>query len=404
MSSTTWPASSRGGTRRTDGSPVAESKGRCASVHRLFAISSIAVSGAYGNGALCYRADMRSKHVVSMAWLIGVHVFSITGCGPEPEASAVDAGGDEPDGAIDTPDGGTARDSGGFDVGRPREYEPASSLEEGCAQRADAMCAITATCNPLGFIWMFGDVEHCRESYEKDCLASALDEESNWQAPELTACANDYAAMSCDQFHFGHAWEACSALTGGPRKFGANCTVDSQCESNECENVGSTGCRECTGGLGASCYFGGPNCKTGLVCLRSEDGFRCSVPPEIGEECEHGFCLGWAQCEEGLCVKPVPAGLEEPCNSSSLFACDEHAGLFCDSQTSTCQPMRFAEVGEACGASNGMRCIGEAVCDTYTHRCVRRAKPGEACEPTFCYRGFECIDGICQWHEIASCG
>lgn len=354
--------------------------------------------------SVCYRADMRSKLFPFVALLVGIHAMAIAGCGADSSSAEADAGrDDETDAAVDgsVSDSGNVRDAGGIEIDfeRPSHYEPASSVEEACAQRADAMCAVMAECASYGFVLAYGDMEHCRATLSQECFASALASGSRWEVADLNACANEYAALSCGELYSATVpWAGCKSLKGGPRVAGERCNTNSQCQSNDCMK-GIDECGDCLGLLGDVCNPG-RGCSLGLACEYGEEGYRCRPNPVLGEECPHGGC--WeSSCEFGRCEAFADVGLGEPC-SEPLSRCQAH--LRCDEGTKTCQHPVINRAGDACGPGIDGLCTGTTHCSRESQRCVSRRRSGEPCDgATFCFRGFFCIDGICQWPKAASC-
>lgn len=303
------------------------------------------------------------------------------GCGSEPGENA-----DVQDHAH-TDAGDASRDA-------QNQYEPATSLDEGCSQNAEAECALLSYCDLFRLALFYGDEESCRVTVKQRCLVSANASGSRWEASQLTACAIEKSSMSCDRYLYGDSWNFCGTLSGGQLTQGDSCQTDSQCQSNECLGTEGLGCGTCTGNVGAPCNPG--LCKRGLRCASEGGRGICRAPALLGEPCgRENPCVDEAVCENGRCTKADLPGFGEPC---ALSKCS--SGLICGRYSEVCEHYPIAYIGESCGAYDP--CAGNAYCDNEQH-CIARARPGEECAKTICLEGFRCVSGICEPARLPNC-
>jgi hypothetical protein len=156
--------------------------------------------------------------------------------------------------------------------------------------------------------------------------------------------------------------------------------------------------------LGAPCGPGG--CEAGLWCDENQSPPTCAEARDEG-----GDCTWYASCRSGLLCMPdlkchPPGQQGEICALDSAGSCA--AGLFCDRETTLCQPVRA--LGQPCNpllthdsCQDGLYCAClAAACPSISTAhdpadvCAALKADGESCErETECENG-QCLGGECS--------
>lgn len=183
------------------------------------------------------------------------------------------------------------------------------------------------------------------------------------------ACANDFAAVTCNQFRY--AVPASCRIKG---------TLD---DDSVCEND-----RQCKSGY----------CKGSFPCGTCKPRPAEIVGAAKGQPCTVQTCALPYQCVGGSCVDPLQenAACTEVVGSDD--GCDTTKGLNCIDDK--CTKEIFPGPGEACGFVDGggrnIVCRGDATCEN--GKCVARAGDGADCSVDGgpeCALPAECIAAKC---------
>jgi hypothetical protein len=128
----------------------------------------------------------------------------------------------------------------------------------------------------------------------------------------------------------------------------------------------------------------------------------------MGAACdENQPCKPDLQCHRRRCEKPLAAGASCVPTDRDLGAllCDATQLLGCAvADAPVCAPIRYAQVGAACGLRDGELFSCSAASCT-AGKCVADLKEGESCNATDapCEVPLGCVAGKCARASIASC-
>lgn len=309
------------------------------------------------------------------------------------------------------PDGGGAQSATTGDAGKlEAEAGPEGTASvpgvpsaDVCRSSAKQLCTFLTTCSPNAVEAMWAAPEDCLRRYEDNCNASLPAGASlrKDDADELEACLD---GLQCEAL-YGPRWPtACPfprLLTAKP--VAAPCRIDSECESRSCSGSSIT-CGACMARLPA-----GSPCTSSAQCARA--GFCDKVCTEVaflGDACDaRRVCGNGLTCTNGTCVKVGGPGAA--CKNGA--SCDLAASQGCNTKTSTCEALTFAEPGEACPSTpsgtpvlcmKGSRCVTPDLDQPGT--CVAPAKVGEDCSSAQpCETGINCRDGKCVLPTYVAC-
>lgn len=301
--------------------------------------------------------------------------------------------------------GSSSGSSGGSSSG-------AVSVDQACTDLITSLCNKILACAPIEITLAFGNVATCIAREKLACPATFGASGTGATPGGAEACAQGYAAATCDDLLANRPPSAC-ALPGSAGN-GAGCGVDSQCATAAFCNIPvGMGCGVCSPKLaaGGSCRADG-NCQSGLVCAKANNAATgtCTAPGGQGASCDSTHpCLATLGCSPGgTCGPPLGAG--SPCTVQN---CDLLHGLYCNTLTNVCAQVQTASPGNACGVTftaSFAICTASAQCklatgSTTMGTCEATAADGASCDPTNgppCLPPTTCVGGVCALPS-ASC-
>ena len=315
-----------------------------------------------------------------------------------------------PDGGVaGEGDGGAVSSSGGSGSGSGGSTRDAGSQYAAvCATAGQALCGRVQGCWPSLVLEEYGDVASCAQRFALQCEGQLSAPHTGWTPSYVQACYAAIAAGSCASYFDGTLPAACTAPGGGVAD-GSACGESGQCGANStCRKAKGSYCGTCTprAAMGASCTSA--DCEPGLVCNSSS--VCASYVQQTGGSCSATNPCGYPlHCKGGKCVAGAQAG--GACSSTS-DTCDVTAGLYCDTTTSSCQPVKFVSAGASCGQSggslnvcdDGTYCSGTSGAATGT--CTAPAAEGAACDASagpYCMAPAYCNGGVCTLPDASSC-
>jgi hypothetical protein len=145
----------------------------------------------------------------------------------------------------------------------------------------------------------------------------------------------------------------------------------------------------------------GATCERVEECQHGEDGVACVSITVGNEEPPPGTCRRLSAGQLGSpCFRTIDADHYGVGHSTSeanpvLVTCDRRNGLFCDDETSTCQPL--LSPGQACGYEG---CPNSYYCDG---TCLPQLPAGSSCQfYGQCAAGLECVNDVCVTAKITN--
>jgi hypothetical protein len=287
------------------------------------------------------------------------------------------------------------------------------SASQAAADVASATCGLLEKCAPALVQLEWGDAGTCT-SRETAQFAGTLASTGTSDTPsQLESCAQAIANVSCDDALGRNLPPPCRAQPGTLAN-GAACGDDSQCTGGRCKVPSNQICGVCAtlSEAGGACTVDG-DCDHGLACANKQ----CAAYVTAGGTCDASHpCLPSSVCKGGTCATPDPAGAS--CTPTGPDTCDNLHGVFCNSQTSTCQTIAFANAGGACGFVSSTltlcqgggtnviaECKGVGV-GSLTGTCQATAADGASCNTTtgpFCVPPSVCVNGTCALDDASSC-
>lgn len=158
-------------------------------------------------------------------------------------------------------------------------------------------------------------------------------------------------------------------------------------------------------GAGEACTVFGDDCKPGLACLNGV----CVVERALGEPCaaDTGPCAFPLVCRASVCEEPwMKPGMA--CSPNVPGDCNGLTGLYCNSQTSACQPVLLSEPGMQCGdfGEEKYDCGAAGVCDP-NNTCVGPSPDGGPCDGMVgpgCTLPAFCVGNACSLPAPDKCG
>jgi hypothetical protein len=329
------------------------------------------------------------------------------GCGSSAGGAA--AGGTSGDGAAGA---GGAAPADGFPPAPDApgvDLAPDLPTGEFCPDYAAKLCDRLQSCSGPYLSWVYGTMAGCQDRFEQQCRTEAATPGSGFSRTSGMACADALAGASCDDL-LGDSVPACQLK--GTLPAGAPCGSGSQCVSGFCRTSETAFCGKCDSRAaeGAGCDSDAA-CEFPLLC--SEAG-RCVRPAAEGELCgETQPCKsGPLFCgADNVCRRPSAEG--QACNrtgSAALQPCE--TGFTCHpSDNGVCRPIRFVDVGLACGisptGSSVVLCTGSGSCVDSV--CKPPGQDGEPCTASplgdsgGCLPPALCLEGLCKRPDPASC-
>jgi hypothetical protein len=281
---------------------------------------------------------------------------------------------------------------------------------EGCAAFARALCDKQIQCSAALAKVYAGNVDTCYQMLTHSCTVSGGANGSNFTDDKAGACAQRWAAASCDDALIANVGPDCHPP--GDRPDGSACGSDFQCASAACL-FGADGCGKCVPlpKLDEACTG---YCDYGSQCVAG----KCVPFRKQGEACDAvASCLPTLACVQGSCSPPMAGAA---CGAPQ--ECSPYAGQYCDRDSLTCkqEPVTIVKIGDACAAlSDGSvyRCPPNSYCkmpqaDAPFGICTTLPKPGEPCAQrpngaggTFgaCDYAGICVNNTCQTYSPNMC-
>jgi len=297
------------------------------------------------------------------------------------------------------------------------------SNDQACADSATANCTKLDQCVLNGTTIRYGGATTCQTRQKQACLErlGATGTGNNSNSVEL--CVSEVPAASCSEFDLGTIPE-CQAKVGSGAN-GAACAFSGQCESANCAVATGTTCGTCAAPnqTGDSCAT--TSCSQGLFCVATTH--QCQPRGASGSACDADHpcgaglsCVIPAAMASGTCqVAGSSVGAACDPKHQSAPGCDPNAGLYCATQTDTCQAVTYATAGAQCGSVNqvAVACTNASTCfgaqGQTPGTCVADAADGALCDtqagpscipPAVCVTGGgAATSGVCRLPDSTLC-
>jgi hypothetical protein len=337
--------------------------------------------------------------------------IALAACSGDPfviRGSGNDGGSDGGSSSDGSPDGGNGSD-GSLDGGSAGDGS--MTADQACTHLVDNLCSKLEACAPFLIQIQFGNLMACKQRSQMIC-PSLLASGPGARSSNLEACAQAYAAVSCDDVVSNKPPGACDFH--GSAAAGAVCAVTAQCSAGRyCSFSGGKSCGVCSPlfGSGGSCSADS-DCQSGLVCPKPNNAATgsCTVPGAQGAACDGTHtCLATLGCSAGTCTPTLGPGAQcsttQPCDSLLR-------GLYCN-RLNLCAQITTVAPGVACGlfadgtarfCSAGGKC--KMADGAATGTCEAPAADGASCDATngpLCLAPALCINGACTLPDPASC-
>jgi hypothetical protein len=283
---------------------------------------------------------------------------------------------------------------------------PPVTADEACAAVAKATCQKLGGCSAFFVEATFGDAAACEARTAISCKAGLTASGAAETNPaKYKTCAEKLGAVSCPDI-LSRVLPAECLPDAGALADGKACGADAQCASSYCKKSASEGCGVCgaRAAAGAACAVN-ENCATGLAC----GGGKCVAPGAEGGACSDTQPCGvLLYCNNNKCYQPAQVG--HIC-TGTINSCDLVMGEVCNPLSLTCQTLKFAKAGEACGfvAGSLVVCSGGGKCNNGTQpkgTCVAPAADGAPCDATKsigCTAPAVCAKNVCALPNAALC-
>jgi hypothetical protein len=285
------------------------------------------------------------------------------------------------------------------------------TADQACADVIGSLCSKLEACAPFLIQTEFGDAASCKRRDQLLCR-SLLASGPGAGASNLEACAQAYAAASCDEIVSNKTPGVCD-FHGSVAPGGA-CAETAQCSAgNYCNVALGMGCGVCAPRLrtGATCSADA-DCLAGVVCAKAGNAATgsCTVPGTQGAACDATHvCLATLACAAGTCTATLGAGA--PCSTTQ--PCDFLHGLYCN-RTNVCAQIQTPAAGAPCGLfANGTFavCVASGKCKmadgAATGTCEAPAADGvarcDAINGPPCLAPAACVNGACTLPDPAAC-
>lgn len=281
---------------------------------------------------------------------------------------------------------------------------------EGCAAFARALCDKQIQCSAYIAKLYSQNVETCYQAITNDCSVSGSGSGSAFTDQKAGACAQRWAAASCDDALTASVGPDCHPP--GMLVDGSACGSDFQCASLACDVV-LNGCGKCVPRpkLDEACT---DYCDFGSQCVQG----KCVPFRKQGEACDAiASCLPSLACLQGSCAPPMVGA-----SCGADWECTVVGAQYCDRNSLTCKPfpITVVKVGDACARLNDgtvYRCPPNSYCKMPQAGaafgiCTNLPTPGEPCVQlsdgaggTFgvCDYAGICVNNTCQAYSTAMC-
>jgi hypothetical protein len=256
-----------------------------------------------------------------------------------------------------------------------------ADLNQAIADWAETACEQDMLCHSVWVNYSAGDEQYCRAATQSVMQWQASLPDSGVTAEALTKCSDDYVRSGCEPRSLD--------CFRGPRADGMACANGSQCQSGWCT------------GWYLACGLCVPRptvntaCSTDSECLFEHHcaNGRCVVDSGQDQACnDQTPCAAFLRCHENLCTHD-DRQQNQTCGEDVGYCDQTTAQLACDTSTSTCRPVTFADAGEPCPTFGWCRGLGAC----YQGICRRGPEPGDPCDPANgCRWPAFCQDGTCR--------
>jgi hypothetical protein len=287
------------------------------------------------------------------------------------------------------------------------------SASQAASDVATASCALVEQCAPALVELEWGTPGTCVSRLTGVYAGTVASTGTSDTPSQIEACAQALPSVTCDAVLGRNLPAPCRAQPGSLAN-GAACGDDSQCSGGRCSVPSNQTCGVCAAlaEAGGACSVDG-DCDHGLACAKGQ----CAAYVVAGGSCDATHpCVPTLACKNGACATPDPAGTS--CTPNAPDTCDNLHGVFCNSQSSQCQAIGYANAGGACGFVSGTltvcqgggtnvvaECKGLAVTSP-TGTCQLTAADGASCNASagpFCVPPSVCVNGTCALDDPSTC-
>jgi hypothetical protein len=290
------------------------------------------------------------------------------------------------------------------------------SVDQACADYANALCTKANTCGALFVELAYGDVATCMARFKPICASAFAAKGTSITTSRAEACVTAFGSAGCDAIFDRNTPSDCRA-TPGTLANGTACGDDNQCASAYCHKAANATCGTCgtaRAKAGEACAID-ENCDYGLACAASV----CVARGQSGATCDAGHpCASALYCKvargatSGTCATPAAEGAM--CSGTQGEGCLFVSGDFCNPKTSVCQKAGVASGGASCGydaaSGNFTFCSANGTCRTpmgsMMGTCLAAAADGAMCDATNgpkCMAGSTCVSAVCQKQDPSTC-
>jgi hypothetical protein len=271
-------------------------------------------------------------------------------------------------------DAGAAGDAAPIDGGGgANEGGGTTPISVACADQARARCQRLDSCTDNTWVTVhYGDEATCESRLAAQCVSSLGASGQGNSAPNVEACAQSLASVSCADLFDDNPQGPCAAQTGQLAN-GAACGASGQCQSSYCAIPATATCGTCaappkagdacatTGECGSR---GGLTCLSGVCVALGAQGAAC----DKSTPCGFGLsCVGATKTAQGTC-QTAAGTVGAACDPRGQTAarCNGTLDLVCDPASKQCVQESVVAANQPCGAlGNGAyaRCGASGVCE-----------------------------------------
>ncbi len=304
------------------------------------------------------------------------------------------------------------------------------TVEQACADVADAACSQMAKCSQISILVDFGDMSTCVARRTKNCTNSLAAPGTGATPATTEACVAAYPTYSCADFMNSNPPAVCRPQAGTGAA-GDACAFDAQCQSAFCQIPLGNECGSCAPAPspGASCADLA-HCPSGLYCTKNSK--ICTTHAQLSDPCDSDTTCGYGLMCVGI---NADAGTQGTCMAAVSVdggtcdhtlktgpGCDSALNLYC-TKSGACAPYSFASTGSACkfvdDAGTYTECTAGSTCladptTAQTGTCTGPAPDDQACDTSAdngCMTPAECVGtpvdggvaGTCLFASAASC-
>lgn len=302
-----------------------------------------------------------------------------------------------------TPD--AVPDGGGGAGGADAAPEAMLTAAEACDRQGRAICDALKDCAEQWMQFLYGDETTCIARTVKACTEDQAAPGVTRTIAEIATCADDVTKATCANLRAARYPASCG-VKPGTRMNTVDCGSNWQCQSSYCAKR-DTNCGMCAAraAAGEACTVD-DGCLDGMKCANN----KCAVPGDEGATCKDPDqpCRADLYCPSaGKCTPKL--GANGTCSDAFFTACDVTQGYLCN--LFTCQQVRVAKTGEACGGGSSTVCMGLNPCTGEMSNvpgvCAGPAADDAACgsggDQQKCLPPAVCVSGTCRFPSGASC-